>query len=159
MRRDLDLIRDILLAVGDQEIADSLSLQAILEKDQQLIDYNLDLLINEVAFLRGSRGGQMGVGDPTRPAGPDPRWKELRLTWPGNDFLDSVEDYKNWERFKKGIASGAKVATTEAIKEIVKKAAAASLATILLSGEDGTKGEVNVTITYAQPKGDSEDSE
>ena len=71
---------------------------------------------------------------------PGPQWKNITLTWQGNDFLDAIGDDKAWKKIKKGLTSGAKLATIEALKQVAKGAGAAGLAIILAENNDQVKG-------------------
>jgi len=131
MRRDFETIRDILLAIGDEGISDSNELETKLNKNQEVLVYHLNLLCNDAALLKGKTGRIGGSKD-------DPTWDNLHLTWEGNDFLDAIGDDKAWKKIKKGLNSGAKIATLEALKHVAKGVASAGLAIVLAEIEEGS---------------------
>lgn len=104
MKRDMDLIRDLLIGISDDEIDDD-------QFDDDRVLYHFELLIQAgylegMTILRGADGGiSHGLHSP-------------RLTWNGNEFLDTIRKKSVWENIKK-IADDKKVELTiDAIKQV-----------------------------------------
>ncbi len=159
MRRDIELIREILLAIGDENISDSRELEKKLSRKWEVLDYHLNLLVNDTRLLSGKRysGRSIELGSVNTVP---PHWNSLSLTWEGNDFLDTIGDENAWKTITKALNSGAKLATLEAIKQMVKGIAVAALGLILAAGEE-TKGQMSDRIggsPGSDPTAKSEDS-
>lgn len=92
MKRDMDLVRSILKTVGDAE--GSVSIEGLIDDrhDKELVGYHIRL-IEEAGFVKATIRG----------ADDDPYYFCVisRLTWKGNDFLDSIRDETVWEKTKK----------------------------------------------------------
>ncbi|MFG1375448.1 DUF2513 domain-containing protein [Xanthobacter autotrophicus] len=70
---------------------------------------HLVMLIDEARFVSG-------IAAPTM-MGKD--WLDLRLTWQGHDFIDSVRDPKVWENTKNG-ATAAGGFTVDLLRDLAK---------------------------------------
>lgn len=135
MRRDFEVIRNILLRIGDLGLDDSNSLKTKLNISQEVLEYHLNLLLNDASLLKGDNGRKMGVSKD------NPTWINLKLTWEGNDFLDAIGDEKEWTKVKKALNSGAKLVTMEALKHLAKGVASVGLGVILAEGGGEAKGQ------------------
>lgn len=99
MKRDMDLVRDILL---DVEAANKPSmsnlLMAIGQSDENAIklSYHLTMLIEQAQYLTGTK--RMNVSSAV-----GTEWLFLELTWQGHDFLDDTRDSEVWKKTKTGI--------------------------------------------------------
>lgn len=94
MKRDMDLVRDILLKI---EEADSANVRDFLSQDATEEEYlklteHLHMLIDEVGFVSGIQAHTM--------AGKN--WLNLRLTWDGHEYLDTIKDPEIWRLTKEG---------------------------------------------------------
>ena len=100
MRRDFEILRNILLAVGEKHLNDSNELKEELNIDNATLSYHLNLLSNDAALLKAERssGRKAPFSSPDEPRKPD--WFGIQLTWEGNDFLDSIGDSKSWKIIK-----------------------------------------------------------
>ena len=99
MKRDMDLIRDILLQIeGGREHFETVSAEAaaIIKADTEeglsreeadKREHHLELL-QDAGYARFTRSGE--------------GWLAEGLTWKGHDFLDSVRDDEVWRRTKEG---------------------------------------------------------
>jgi hypothetical protein len=114
MKRDMDLIRELLLklealplAMGDVwTIPSDAPALAVPGYGVHQIDYHLSL-IWEAGFIDDANASPMfGIGFRS-------------LTWEGHDFLDSVRDPKIWEKTKKGV-EGAGGFTVDLLKDLAK---------------------------------------
>jgi hypothetical protein len=91
VKRDMDLIRDILLKVEADPELDGMKFKCFEPSDfdahsQQEITYHIDLLF-EAGFLQGSKSM-------------DPIPAVSRLTWQGHEFIGSISDPGVWEQVK-----------------------------------------------------------
>ena len=111
MKRDMDLVRLLLIEIEEKALEPYAGLQDIKIEGfkSQEIDYNLDLLIKsgmiegEVQIYGGGQSTHFIQG----------------ITWLGHDFLEDIRDPEMWARTKKG-ANQIKSWSIETIKEIVK---------------------------------------
>ena len=95
MKRDMDLIRDLLLAIEDKEETDGNHLFQFDEKDdlgivghsKEQVNYHLVMLI-ESGLLKGEESYDRPIIS--------------KLTWQGHDFLDYVRDPEIWQKTKDG---------------------------------------------------------
>lgn len=93
MKRDLDLIREILLAIeNDQQPLD------VPGKDPAEISYNLQLLIDR-KFVEGKVAWGTGGGGRLVPM----NCFATRITMSGHDYLDSVRNDQVWAKTKKNL--------------------------------------------------------
>ncbi len=107
MKRDMDLVRELLLKI---EAHDNPSFGDLLdeEADEEKLAEHIRLL-EAAGFVTGIAGHSLNRS----------YWMDLRLTWEGHDFLDSVRDPQIWEKTKKG-AEAAKGFTVELLKDLAK---------------------------------------
>lgn len=114
MRRDMDLIREILNTVADA--SNPVNAQTFVDDTHDLntIIYHIDLIrqadLAQVAEVK-AMGGQIVHAD----IGP--------LTWEGNDFLDAVRDDTIWATVKKRIATTVSSVSFDVIKALAVKTA------------------------------------
>jgi hypothetical protein len=115
MKRDLDLIRDILLAVENWNHPEPIFLEGMAceGKDKQEIGYQIDLL-NDVGYIdaRIIKDGQ-GVKYETAAI--------LRMTMAGHEYLDSVRSPEVWKKTKSTLEKVGGGAALDVIKEIASK--------------------------------------
>ena len=115
MRRDVELDRRILLAVGDSQRR-TIDGDALVDDAHGLeaVAYNAELLqqagLMESHVIRAMNGDAVSVS-----LGP--------LTWKGNEWVDSVRDPKIWGRVKRKIASTVGTASFDIILELAKQLA------------------------------------
>ena len=98
MKRDMDLIRDLMLKLEEQSgqsgrisILNPMDL-AIDGRDLDEIDLHMSLIYEEGFVEHGNSHQQMADG----------RWVFRRLTTSGYDFLDSVRSPETWKKTKSG---------------------------------------------------------
>ncbi|MBN9142438.1 MAG: hypothetical protein BGP00_07015 [Novosphingobium sp. 63-713] len=117
MRRDMDLIRDLLIEIEDgksvyelitQEIADILDIPdatTLPKEDVSRVEGHLKMLADaKFISLKPFGGGY---------------WKIEDITWAGHDFIDSVRDPEIWKKTKEG-ASKAGGFSAELLKDLAK---------------------------------------
>jgi hypothetical protein len=94
MKRDLDLVREILLAV---EASDEIPLRWVeldhLGRPQGEIAYHV-VLMAEAGLLEAQNLVTMQRY----------LWLPKRLTWRGHEFLDAIREPEVWRRTKEGVA-------------------------------------------------------
>ncbi len=84
MKRNMDLVRDMLLSIED-------------ESDERLAQYPYELRAQHFLILRDA-GLVVGVvqGDDRNPG----RYMPFRLTWAGHEFIALARDNTVWKRVK-----------------------------------------------------------
>jgi hypothetical protein len=107
MKRDMDLIRKILLKQEGEEAVN------LSEYTQDQINYHIVLLI-EVGFLDGkimysSRGRQFGGKIPDKTY-------VTRITWAGHEFLDQARNNTTWEKAKQFVMDKGQSLSFDSIK-------------------------------------------
>jgi hypothetical protein len=117
MKRDLDLIRNILLAVENNPkldghrmlLPDITTFPTLANTDRALLNYNIRLLIS-AKYLTGQEGA-------VRP-------HVSALTWKGHELLDDIRDEGIWDKAKEkigGLQSVAISVVAEIAKSEIKK--------------------------------------
>ena len=90
MKRDLNLVRELLLLIEENDGQGALKLPE--DYNKKIVAYHLSLL------------GQAGyVVEKVQWAGDEPIWITASLTWEGHEFLDSIKNDNIWEKTKEGI--------------------------------------------------------
>lgn len=96
MKRNMDLVRELLLKIADAEEPPRLSElvpgRKEKTKEYKLAAYHIQMLIEEARFVRGLDAGSSS-GD---------EWLTLELTWRGHDYLENIRDPTVWEKAKEG---------------------------------------------------------
>lgn len=110
MKRDMDLVRDILLkieAASEPGMADLLPAD-VTQEQLDLTTYNLNLLIDE-GFVKGVEAHTLAQKN----------WFSLTLTWRGHEFLDDIREPEIWKKAKAG-AKQAGAASLQFLWDIAK---------------------------------------
>jgi len=109
MKRDMNLIRDILLAVernpSPTEMMQELEVPGFNDDD---VHYHVELLAKS-GMLTAHERQAIGLY----------AWHPIALTWEGHDFLDAVRDPDVWAKTQKG-AEAAKGFTVDLLKDLAK---------------------------------------
>ena len=93
MKRDMELVRELLLKIAEaEEPLDFSELAAKREAGRERTAYHMQMLVEEAGLVRGIDASSMDGKD----------WLSLELTWHGQDFLDSIRDPTVWEHTKEG---------------------------------------------------------
>ena len=95
MKRDLDLIRKILLKVEDSNVDEALTNIKIEGYENDEIAYNLSLLKN-AGYIEGEILYEMGSVVPSA-------YMIFGMTWIGHDFLDACRNEGIWAKAKEKI--------------------------------------------------------
>ena len=114
MKRDLDLIRKILLEIETQCDAPGKRISKLPEYSEYEFAYHLNLLC-EAGLITGARAKLSGRHYPlVTPTG---------LTWAGHDFLDACRDEGIWTKAKEKLKDIGDSATFEVIKTVLTQLA------------------------------------
>jgi Hypothetical protein (DUF2513) len=107
MKRNMELIRDILLAVeaSDHDLWGWMHLK-IADHSPEELSYHVQLLA-EAGFLEAQELSSMDGYE----------WQPKRLTYAGHEFLDTIRDGEVW-RSTKDIAKKAGVASVQALFQV-----------------------------------------
>lgn len=88
MKRDPDLIRDLMLALEAEEGAELLHVPLVAGYSRARIDHHFRLLI------------EAGLASAGHVSSDGRRWVAVRLTWLGHDYLDTIRDRRVWKQTK-----------------------------------------------------------
>jgi hypothetical protein len=106
MKRDLDLIRQLLMVVENSEAA-TLNPSYGLTPGDQRVQYHLRLLV-DAGLVRGV--GLTGEGSVC-----------VRLTWDGHELLELIRNEQLWERAKRLVSEKTGGSAVEAIRAVLRK--------------------------------------
>jgi hypothetical protein len=95
MRRDMDLVRNILLATEADEGDPRGWIKLELSADPSLLAYHVQLL-DEAGLLVAQDLQHLGPGGY--------RFLPKRLTWEGHEYVDNIRDPEVWRKAKEGAA-------------------------------------------------------
>lgn len=90
MKRNMDLVRDLLLIIERND--DSKELNVPNDWDREEVAYHLKIL-DQAGFVKNN----------TKWADNKPMWMFASLTWDGHEFLDSIKNNSIWDKTKEGI--------------------------------------------------------
>ncbi len=111
MKRDMDLVRKILLKIEENNDEAGTSDLVIDKYSHEMIAYHCKMLCEE---------GLVDYYDPSYADGGLDSFSVGNLTWEGHDFLDSIRDDSHWNKVKKIIAEKGLQMTIGVIKIISK---------------------------------------
>ena len=109
MRRDLDLIREVLREVAESGEAVEARALATEEHPFEEIAYHFGIMI-DAGLVEGSVNRSWGGGAVCA--------RIDRLTWAGNDFLDAVASDRVWSKVKRTVAKTVGSASFESVKAL-----------------------------------------
>lgn len=90
MKRDADLVREILLQIEASSSDDDLSELGIEGYSSEQVSYHLSIL-HEAGLIAAIDNSSYGEGE---------AWIPTRLTWHGHEFLDAARDEERWSTVK-----------------------------------------------------------
>ena len=92
MKRDMDIIRAILLTVKncDEQTVQIIKLD---EYPQKAVNSHIYLLV-QAGFIIAT-----DMRSPS-PSSSEPDWLQIELTWDGHDFIDDAQDEETWSKLK-----------------------------------------------------------
>ena len=110
MKRDMELVREILFLLESQEDG------AILEVPEGLDKYNVASHLEIMSQANLVKGKTIWADN-------EPFWMQYNLTWQGHDFIDSIRSESVWNKIKstvkdKGLEIGG--LTIDVIAEMAK---------------------------------------
>ncbi|MCH8876710.1 MAG: DUF2513 domain-containing protein [Chloroflexi bacterium] len=108
MKRDMDLVRKILLrleGVPFEERSSEIDMQGY---DQQTVSFHI-MLLDEAGLVKGIDAS--GVAEIY--------WFADRLTWEGYEFLEASKDDENWKRATSLVASKGGGMVFEVLKQVL----------------------------------------
>ena len=108
MKRDLDIVRNLLLAIEAQSVAETNRAFAPSGFVQEDLEAHMPLLIDRQLIEAKDWSTLKTRG-----------WGMVRLTWEGHDFLDSVRDPEVWRKTKEGLDAAGGF-TFELMKSLAK---------------------------------------
>lgn len=110
MKRDMDLVRKILLKIEEAPTYDDPIDLVIEGYSNSQINYHVKIL---------SQGGMIELfGKPVSPLGAITLYFPSGLTWTGHEFLDSIRDKSLWEKVKQKVKEGGGSFTIDIIKAL-----------------------------------------
>src|SRR5262245_59873598 len=109
MKRDMDLIRQILIQVEQsEETAGSGYLEVAIEnRSEKEVQYHIRQLL-EANLIETQEVAGIGTLD----------YWPTRLTWTGHEFLDAFRNDTNWQKAKKFVLEKTGALTFEALKQV-----------------------------------------
>lgn len=113
MRRDMDLVREILIACSKSpDGCVDASVLADARHPFDVVAYHVDIMM-EAGLVHGVVQHDCGGGIALAQAGP--------LTWEGNEFLDTVASDSVWKQVKVKLGETVKTTTIDVVKSLAVK--------------------------------------
>ena len=109
MKRDWDLVRDILLRTESLAPIESLTLRDFDEDKKYLVAYHVKMLTDS-GILHSIVSNNIG-DQPTQ-------FHVRELTWEGHEFLDSIRVERTWKKVKDFVKDKGGVMTFDVIKAV-----------------------------------------
>lgn len=114
MKRDMDLVRSILLKIEEQPYTGSFLDVSVPGHTGEEISYHI-MLLDEAGLIEAENVSSSDGMD----------WKALRLTYAGHEFLDAARNDNVWSSAKEWVMASTGVLTLEALKvalpEVIKR--------------------------------------
>ena len=95
MKRDMDLVREIMLLLNEHEHGNAPSNIEIEGYSQEQIGYH--------CFIMGE-AGLIGAADCTSMSSPSPIAIPTRLTWEGHEFIENAANEQVWGQTKEAVS-------------------------------------------------------
>lgn len=105
MKRDIELVREILAALEELESFDEPVIPNIPDRSKHEVVYHIKLL-SEAGLIEAQNWSTDG----------GPEWVATSLTSSGHDFLDAARSNTIWEKAKSIVVDQGSVLTIEALK-------------------------------------------
>ncbi len=113
MRRDMDLVREILMQLADAEGPLDSSAFTGEGRSRDLVGYHIQIM---------AEGGLISATVVASSSSPYALAQADRLTWAGNEFLDSVRSPAVWSRVKMAAAKAAGGASAADLQSLAAQA-------------------------------------
>ena len=110
MRRDMNLVREILLAIEKAE-------SGFAPPDIQVQGYSEEIIGYHVYIMM--EGGLLKGADVTVRGGKSPQAVPGRLTWAGHEFIDAARDSTRWNRALSLVGEKAGSVTISVLTELL----------------------------------------
>lgn len=109
MKRDLDLLRNILLRIEDTDVSKKLTYRSFLDlcDDAEMILLHIELLMDAGFILAIDESDCRGAD-----------YAIVRITFAGYEYLDTVRDESRWADIKEKLLPVGGSATIEIIKDL-----------------------------------------
>ena len=114
MKRDMDLVREILLWATAQE-------NAGIDINPVLPDYTEDQIAHHVHLM--SQAGLVDALGITTNSSAGPSALLASVTWAGHDFIDAARDNTIWNKAKRKVLSSGATFTFDLLKQVLVLAA------------------------------------
>lgn len=118
MKRDLDLVRQILFEIERHEHGWAPQALAVEGYDQEQTGYHI--------YLMG-QAGLLNVADSTHLGSTSPQAIAMSITWAGHDFLDAAREPSLWEKAKQKVGGSFASMSFDLVKELLVALARAQL--------------------------------
>lgn len=113
MKRDMELIRKILIAIEEDPNEPMGWIDLEIEGyEDQVVSYHIELLY---------RAGMVGARDLSSMSGYE--WKVTKLTWSGHEFLDSIKNESVWSKLKEKLGSDVSSLPITVVSQVAIEAA------------------------------------
>lgn len=114
MKRDMDLARQILLAVEERPYQSGSGFTLThKEIEAETLDYHV-MLLHEAGLIEATNTTYLG-GKTV--------WRIKRLTWQGHEFLEAARDQSTWNQAKKTISEKGGSLTFDVLKGVLTQLA------------------------------------
>ena len=111
MKRDMDLIRGILMQMEDSGDTAGWVTLHLPKWEDHVVSYHIKML-NQAGLIEADEDSTFS---------PHESWKAGALTWHGHDFLAAIKNEKVWERIKKVVREKGGSIPFEVLKELATK--------------------------------------
>ncbi len=108
MKRNMDFIRSILIALEEVESGDKMKKLSV---DEEIFSYHIKLL------------SQAGLIEAHRDSGDYHKWFPVSLTWDGHEFIEAARDDTTWKKVKSQLIEKTGGLSFEVLKGILIKLA------------------------------------
>lgn len=95
MKRDMDLVRSILLTIESQPDSKPIPFLQVEGYDSETVAYHCEIMYQNGLLLHFS-GQKVGIGEYGF-------WEVSGITWEGYDYLDKIRDNTIWDKTKAAI--------------------------------------------------------
>ena len=116
MKRDMDLIRQILLQVEEFPEYEWVPLDKIEGADEEELSYHVQLL-SEAGLIEAHNASGLNSLE----------WNPIALTWAGHEFLDAARDDARWNAAKSTVLSRVGNLSFDLLKEVLSQLAKGQL--------------------------------
>lgn len=116
MKRDMDLVRDLLLWMEADPNGRVGAVPTFPGHSDESVGYHFHLMV-QAGLIEGMQVRSIGL--------PSPYSKPLSLTYAGHDFLEHARDNTRWNRAKKSIIETGRSMTVEVLTSVLQSLAGA----------------------------------